>query len=194
MCPQRYVLQRLNLVGPSPSRQPNAPSFWHGALDLALPHVLTHATFVSPTSVPRGPACRGAADVAPSGPLRLMQRLRTWGLTLAWAAVIVAVTAAPASTLPSAPLLPGLDKLVHAVLFGVLAWLALSARARDHGIRVPLWILVVSLATFAAADEGLQRLVPGRGADWMDWMADMAGVLIAVWLYAMAPARREIVS
>lgn len=123
-----------------------------------------------------------------------MQRLRTWGLTLAWAAVIVAVTAAPASTLPSAPLLPGLDKLVHAVLFGVLAWLALSARARDHGIRVPMWILIVSLATFAAADEGLQRLVPGRGADWMDWMADMAGVLIAVWLYAMAPARREIVS
>lgn len=123
-----------------------------------------------------------------------MQRLRTWGLTLAWAAVIVAVTAAPASTLPSAPLLPGLDKFVHAVLFGVLAWLALNARARDRDIRVPMWILVVSLATFAAADEGLQRLVPGRGADWMDWMADMAGVLIALWLYAMAPARREIVS
>lgn len=123
-----------------------------------------------------------------------MQRLRTWGLTIAWAAVIVAVTGAPASTLPSAPLLPGLDKLVHAALFGVLAWLALHARARDRGAEIPTWILVMSLATFAALDEWLQHFVPGRGADWMDWLADMAGVLIAVRLFGMAPARREIVS
>lgn len=123
-----------------------------------------------------------------------MQRLRTWGLTIAWAAVIVAVTAAPASTLPSAPLLPGLDKLVHAGLFGILAWLALHARSRDRGAQFSTWILIVGLATFAALDEVLQRFVPGRGGDWMDWVADMAGVLIAVRLFGMAPARREIVS
>jgi VanZ family protein len=123
-----------------------------------------------------------------------MQRLRTWGLTLAWAAVIVAVTLAPARTLPSAPLLPGMDKLVHAALFGILAWLALQARARDRAAYVPVWLLILGLATFAAADEWLQHFVPGRSADWMDWLADMAGVLMAVRLSGMAPARREIVS
>lgn len=123
-----------------------------------------------------------------------MLRLRTWGLTLAWAVVIVAVTAAPASTLPAAPMLPGIDKLVHAGLFGILTWLALQARERDRGIYLPSWVLVLCLALFGAADEWLQRLVPGRGADFMDWMADIVGILIAVRFFAVAPARREIVS
>jgi VanZ family protein len=136
--------------------------------------------------------CR-AALAAPSGPDRLM-RLRTWGLTVAWAVVIVAVTAAPASTLPSAPILPGIDKLVHAGLFGILSWLALQARDRDRGVHLPSWMLVSGLALFAAADEWLQRLVPGRTASIMDWMADIVGILIAVWLFAVAPARRETVS
>jgi VanZ family protein len=123
-----------------------------------------------------------------------MQRLRTWALTCAWAAVIVAVTAAPASTIPVTPNLPGVDKLVHAGLFGVLTWLALQARARDRGTQIPRWALVLCIAIFAAADEGLQRFVPGRGADIVDWIADMLGTLIAVRLFAAAPTRREIVS
>jgi len=123
-----------------------------------------------------------------------MQRLRTWGLTLAWAAVIVAVTAAPASTLPAAPVVPGLDKLVHAGLFGILTWLALQARSRDRGLQMPRWTLLVAIAVFAAADEWLQHFVPGRGADAADWIADMVGTLIAVRLFAAAPMRQEIVS
>jgi VanZ family protein len=123
-----------------------------------------------------------------------MQRLRTWGLTLAWAAVIVAVTAAPASTLPAAPLVPGADKLVHAVLFGALTWFALQARARDREARMPQWALVAAIAVFAAGDEWMQHFVPGRGADVADWIADMVGTLVAVRLFAAAPMRREIVS
>jgi VanZ family protein len=87
-----------------------------------------------------------------------------------------------------------MDKLVHAALFGVLTWLALQARERDRAPRMPLWLLVGAIAVFAGVDEGVQQFVPGRAADVLDWTADVAGSLVAVWLFRSAPRRREMIS
>jgi VanZ family protein len=123
-----------------------------------------------------------------------MSRPRIWGLTLAWAVLLVALTVSPAPSSPLAPPVPGIDKLVHAVLFGVLTWLALQARERDRALRMPLWLLVAAIAVFAGVDEGMQQFVPGRAADVLDWTADVAGSLLAVWLFRSAPRRREMMS
>lgn len=117
-----------------------------------------------------------------------------WWLTLAWAVLIVALTVSPLPPAGASLTVPGLDKLVHAALFGVLAWLALQARARGGQRRLPLWVLVVSIAMFAGADEWVQQFVPGRSADLLDWSADMSGVLVAVLIFISAPARREMTS
>lgn len=123
-----------------------------------------------------------------------MAQLRMWWLTLAWAVLIVALTVAPVPAAGASLTVPGLDKLVHAALFGVLAWLALQARARGGARRPPVWFLVVTIAAFAGADEWVQQFMAGRNADFMDWVADMAGVLSAMLILASAPMRREMTS
>ena len=122
-----------------------------------------------------------------------MAQLRMWWLTLAWAVLIVALTVAPMPDTGASLAVPGLDKLVHAALFGVLAWLALQARTRGGARRPPLWLLLVAIAVFAGADEWVQQFVAGRSADLMDWVADMTGVLSAM-ILASAPMRREMTS
>jgi VanZ family protein len=120
-----------------------------------------------------------------------MSKARLWAPSVGWALVILVATSLPASTLPSLPAIPGLDKLVHAFLYGVLGALAVRpALATGRGARSLAW-LVIAIAAFAALDEVHQLLVPGRSADPFDWMADMAGALLGMLLRLMAPRRRE---
>lgn len=89
--------------------------------------------------------------------------------------VSLAVLFAPASDVPSAP--PGVDKLVHGVLFLVLA-----LTGRWAGIGQSL--LGGALVGYAALSELVQGLTPlERSASVGDWLADVVGVLagLALW-------------
>ena len=91
-------------------------------------------------------------------------------------AVSLVVLFAPAGDAPSAP--PGVDKLVHGVLF-----LALAATGRWAGIRPA--VLVPALVAYAAGSEALQGLSGiGRSASVADWAADVVGVLAGLGLWA----------
>ena len=75
---------------------------------------------------------------------------------------------------PRAPSTGGLpiDKVVHALIFGMV--LAAAARAR-------LWVVPVAvlLAVHAVVSELIQHyLLTGRSGDPLDSLADLAGVLI----------------
>ena len=101
---------------------------------------------------------------------------RRWRPPAAWAAIILLLTSVP---VPSTPVddLPGIDKLVHAVLYGVLAFLALRASwERTRGWRLVAATLLGVLC-FAALDEWHQAFVPGRSADPLDLLADAVGAL-----------------
>jgi hypothetical protein len=106
--------------------------------------------------------------------------LRVHGALSRWAfAVTVLVSLAvlfvPASGVPVAP--PGVDKLVHVLLFAALA---VTARWAGIGVRAVAGLLL----GYAAASELLQALpVLGRSAELVDWLADAGGVLVglAVW-------------
>jgi len=118
-----------------------------------------------------------------------MSTARRWAPSVLWGALILVATSLPGSTLPSAPSIPGLDKVVHASLYGVLAFLVGQAMAAQ-ALRT-LLIATVAIAVFAAADEWHQRWIPGRGADPLDWLADVAGATIGFLLSRTALARRE---
>ncbi|MFW3169560.1 VanZ family protein [Geodermatophilus sp. CPCC 206100] len=99
------------------------------------------------------------------------------------ALVSLAVLFAPGDDVPAAP--PGVDKLVHLVLFAVLA---LSGRWAGVGARR----LLVLLLVYAAASEVVQGLSPlERSASVADWVADAVGVLagIAGWAFLERRAR-----
>jgi hypothetical protein len=114
-------------------------------------------------------------------------RRRRWGtLALLWAATIFGLSSIPGQSLPG-PGFKGLDKIVHFVVFAVLA--ALLARAwRRLGPAVLVAIL------WGILDELHQRYTPNRESSVYDALADtigaVCGAALALWL-ATRQADRE---
>jgi VanZ family protein len=73
------------------------------------------------------------------------------------------------------------DKFVHALEYGVLAWLMSRALrpARTPSALVAVLFVVAVGALIGAADELFQGTVPGRVTDLYDWVADVVGLLLA---------------
>ena len=99
--------------------------------------------------------------------------------------VSLAVLFAPVDDVPLAP--PGVDKLVHALLFAVLA-----VTGRWAGVsRV---VLAPVLVLYAAVSEVLQGII-GRDAAVGDWVADVVGLLLGLlvwdWLGRRDRSRRD---
>lgn len=113
-----------------------------------------------------------------------------WLPAVAWAALVFTLTSVPN---PHVPSVPGGDKVVHAIMYGVLAVLAHRAwppSSRPPGARL---LMLLAIAALAAVDEWHQLFIPGRSADVADWMADMVGASVALafsWI-VMALRRRE---
>lgn len=97
--------------------------------------------------------------------------------------VSLAVLFAPPSDVPSSP--PGVDKLVHAGLFLVLALTARWAGVRER-------VVAGGLVGYAAVSEVVQGTdLVGRDASVLDGLADVVGVLLGllVWRLVTRDAR-----
>jgi VanZ family protein len=93
----------------------------------------------------------------------------------------------------------GPDKLLHALEFGILAFLAANALltlprfAGGETDRWKLWLLAVLLtALWGTLDEVHQLWVPMRSSDILDALADILGGMVGAWLllYRVGPGRR----
>lgn len=87
----------------------------------------------------------------------------------------------------------GWDKLAHAALHFVLAWLLLFA----GGLRRGAWVLF-GCAAFAVLDEFAQQFNPGRSVSGADVAASVAGAVLALasarafaWAGEVRAARRR---
>lgn len=128
-------------------------------------------------------------------------RVRRW-LAAVPAGVLTGVTVAAILWLTLAPhplpaddipMIPGLDKVVHACMFGGLYFMvcvdvAIARTVRKKAV-FPLlrWKTAVMLAVAVTAFGGVIELAQGamgigRGCDAADFAADAAGVALAVWL------------
>jgi hypothetical protein len=95
--------------------------------------------------------------------------------------VSLAVLFAPASEVPTAP--PGVDKVVHGLLFLVLAltgrWAGIGRAALGGG-----------LVGYAVVSELVQGLTPlARSASVADLLADVIGILAGLGLWALVTRR-----
>ncbi len=66
------------------------------------------------------------------------------------------------------------DKVAHLLFFFLLGVLL------RYGLTLPAWVIVLLVAIVGAADEWHQYYVPGRTASVGDWLADLAGVVLAM--------------
>jgi len=91
-------------------------------------------------------------------------------------------------------IIPNLDKIVHVLVFGLLAFLLLRY-LRSIGLSNNWRILLgvgLTITVMGVLDEWLQSMVPGRTASPMDVLADVAGAGFAAFLYFLWPAKAAV--
>jgi len=80
--------------------------------------------------------------------------------------------------------LPYGDKIAHATLYGVMAWLlnyGLNFKSyRVWGFNLQLGAILV--LTFATLEEISQYWLPSRSCDAWDFVADLVGVVVFSWM------------
>jgi hypothetical protein len=119
--------------------------------------------------------------------MRLVKKLCTWKIIpFAWTALTIFLLCLPGSAIPSGGVFSteGIDKVVHAILFGgiVLLWafnqyFRRSEKQRWQQIIVSLTLFSIGLGIGL---EFLQRdYIPNRSFDGYDIIADSAGAVIA---------------
>ncbi|HEX5138701.1 MAG TPA: VanZ family protein [Planctomycetota bacterium] len=108
-------------------------------------------------------------------------------LALGWAGLLLFLGSRPADDLPKSPLLelPGADKILHLVFYGVLG--ALVARAAAPGRRRAALLGALAGLLCGMLDEWVQGHVPGRTRSWADLLADVAGALSGGFLARFRP-------
>ena len=107
-------------------------------------------------------------------------------LALYWIALLIGTHK---SSLPSLP--TNFDKVLHFSAYAGLAFLLSASIFWCH--KVPWWqfiVLLVAVAAFGGLDE-LTQPPFGRTADWYDWFADLAGVVVGVSLGAAVNHRLQ---
>jgi len=101
---------------------------------------------------------------------RRIRRRRAWLLLLVWIALTVTVLSVP---LPKPPriLERGLDKVLHTALFSIMGVLGQSAAP---------WVSLALTATIAFGVEWIQRCIPARHYDPIDWAANFVGLIVGM--------------
>ena len=80
-----------------------------------------------------------------------------------------------------------LKKAGHFIVYGTLAWLILRALCNKAITPSRLKLAWSLTALYAASDEFHQHFVPGRHATLRDWLIDMSGAFLFLWLVQRAP-------
>ena len=111
---------------------------------------------------------------------------RAWGVVLLWLAFQFSLTSLPGDTLPP---MPGfrIDWIAHFCLYFGLGFLlarAWTVSGRRAALLALVWLGILALGAF---DEWHETFIPGRGAEWMDWLMDASGGAagLAIGLYMM---------
>ena len=77
---------------------------------------------------------------------------------------------------------PGLDKLVHGVLYAILG-VSLAWSKLRTGSKIPGYRLLLIGLVYGYLDEWHQSFVPGRFPSWEDGLADVVGLIIGFYFF-----------
>ena len=99
---------------------------------------------------------------------------RAWWAVGGWLLFQLTLTTLPGSTLPE---MPGFraDWVAHFCLYFGLGFLIARAARLSGWSAARLAAVWVAIAVFGVLDEFHEELIPGRGAEVMDWVMDATG-------------------
>jgi VanZ family protein len=109
---------------------------------------------------------------------------------IAWFFIVAVLTLMPGSDIPKIGWMDNIknfDKIVHAGLFGGLAFLFSIPYFRSGYSflqkRIIITRISIAVIVWGITVEFIQKFyIPGRDFELLDWAADSAGVLIAFWI------------
>lgn len=125
----------------------------------------------------------------------LITKLPAWIMTISTLLMIGWLTLAPKPLGDtSVSLFPDADKLVHAVMFGMLTIGILADRQRQTGWKeIPVWMATLAVAVASGTGAGIEFLQEimglGRTLETADMIADAGGSMIAAQLFLMMQPR-----
>ena len=112
---------------------------------------------------------------------------------IAWTALIFLLMMLPKSGIPNQGLfgIPHLDKLVHAVMFGLFVWFWYHTTTRNDqkSPRKTGWILFLLAVAYGTGMEFVQHYFTDRDFDKWDILADTAGAF-AAWVLTRGRAKK----
>lgn len=113
---------------------------------------------------------------------------KSWSWPILWMAGISflshqssVVVSEPISHAAAAAGIPT-DKVFHFGWAAVLGLLVAKMRRRRGEPLVNPWVAMCIVAVFGAVDELHQAFVPGRSPEFMDFIADITGGAVGIWL------------
>jgi VanZ family protein len=118
--------------------------------------------------------------------------IRFWKPVL-WLVILVKLSLMAGNKLPSVPLLPHMDKLVHAVMYFILAFLLTRPVIRT-GISKPyFWIILFCLVAGMLIEILQQYYALYRSGSILDEIANVAGAVLGILFfhYAIRNTRLE---
>lgn len=80
-------------------------------------------------------------------------------------------------------MIPYGDKIAHAVLYGIMAYLLNYGFNGKRWFRIELGSVIVF--SFALIEEVSQLYFPSRSFDWFDLLADAVGIVVVTVVYRM---------
>jgi len=101
-----------------------------------------------------------------------------------WAVLIFIASSFPGKDIPDFSLWDflGADKIVHAFLYGIFTWLLLVFFTHaDLSVYSKFFLSVFISTAYGGILELYQHyLLPDRSGDWMDFVADITGSIMAL--------------
>lgn len=115
----------------------------------------------------------------------MSDKRRFWNGIVAWAMVVaymmIIFTLSAQSKLPSPPSFLGWDKFQHYLAYMFMGLLIFRAAYRAPALPIgPYWHALILGALYGGLDEFHQSFVPGRNMSILDWLADVAGLIMAL--------------
>jgi len=110
-------------------------------------------------------------------------------IAIGWVVVTAILHAIPGSDFPVVSFSDffQLDKLIHSIIFMIGVYLFAVALKEQQKIQF-LCHIVISFIVYGLLLEVLQGLVfVERSADIFDWLADIIGVFLGVWIFKKFP-------
>lgn len=120
-----------------------------------------------------------------------MKQIKQYKWTIVAVILILIAILMPGNDVPSVGI-PHLDKVVHFGMFGVLALVFYGEYTWQHK-KLPVYLKAWgAMEIFALVTEFMQKLVPGRSCDMIDFVADSLGITLMIALFIIVLEKKFI--